>query len=179
MCFCFSVSLNVLHMTRILEWIPIPFSRGSSQPRDQTWVPCIGRQILYHLSHQGSPTLYLIFGNSHPQRCSICLTCCLLCVWHLCVCWLSLMSEQSSRSVSAAWCWPQNGQAGPCSDVRMNPEPKEMRTQKLISCFLLATYLLGFYQWQLNWNLFSIYYMLGRPPWWHSGKEPTLPKQET
>ena len=133
-------------MTRILEWIPIPFSRGSSQPRDQTWVPCIGRQILYHLSHQGSPTLYLIFGNSHPQRCSKCLTCCLLCVWHLCVCWLSLMSEQSSRSVSAAWCWPQNGQAGPCSDVRMNPEPKEMRTQKLISCFLLATYLLGFYQ---------------------------------
>ena len=37
---------------RILEWVAIPFSRGSSQPRDQTWVSCIGRQILYHLSHQ-------------------------------------------------------------------------------------------------------------------------------
>ena len=22
----------------ILEWVAIPFSRGSSQPRDQTWV---------------------------------------------------------------------------------------------------------------------------------------------
>ena len=26
---------------RILEWIAIPFSRGSSQPRDQTQVSCI------------------------------------------------------------------------------------------------------------------------------------------
>ena len=26
---------------RILEWVAIPFSRGSSQPRDWTWVSCI------------------------------------------------------------------------------------------------------------------------------------------
>ena len=26
---------------RILEWAAIPFSRGSSQPRDQTQVSCI------------------------------------------------------------------------------------------------------------------------------------------
>ena len=26
---------------RILEWVVIPFSRGSSQPSDQTWVSCI------------------------------------------------------------------------------------------------------------------------------------------
>ena len=26
---------------RILEWVAIPFSRGSSQPRDQTHVSCI------------------------------------------------------------------------------------------------------------------------------------------
>ena len=26
---------------RILEWVAIPFSRGSSQPRDQTWSSCI------------------------------------------------------------------------------------------------------------------------------------------
>ena len=30
------------------EWIAIPFSRGSSKPRNQTWVSCIGRWILYH-----------------------------------------------------------------------------------------------------------------------------------
>ena len=33
---------------RRLEWIVIPFSRGTSQPRDQTLVSCIGRWILYH-----------------------------------------------------------------------------------------------------------------------------------
>ena len=26
---------------RILEWVAVPFSRGSSQPRDQTQVPLI------------------------------------------------------------------------------------------------------------------------------------------
>ena len=30
---------------RILEWVAIPFSRGSSRPRDRTHVFCIGRQI--------------------------------------------------------------------------------------------------------------------------------------
>ena len=37
---------------RILEWVAIPFSRSSSLSRDRTQVSCIGRQILYHLSHQ-------------------------------------------------------------------------------------------------------------------------------
>ena len=40
---------------RILEWVAFPFSRGSSQPRDQTQVPHC-KQILYQLSHKGSPT---------------------------------------------------------------------------------------------------------------------------
>ena len=33
---------------RILEWVAISFLRGSSWPRDQTCVSCIGRWILYH-----------------------------------------------------------------------------------------------------------------------------------
>ena len=44
-----------IFQTRILTWIATPFSRESSWPRDQTWVSCIGRWVLYHLSHQGSP----------------------------------------------------------------------------------------------------------------------------
>jgi len=48
-------SVREILQARILEWAAIPFSRGSSPPRDQTWVSCIGRQILYPLSHQGSP----------------------------------------------------------------------------------------------------------------------------
>ena len=37
---------------RILEWVTIPFPRGSSPPRDRTQVFYIVRWILYHLSHQ-------------------------------------------------------------------------------------------------------------------------------
>ena len=32
------------------------YSRGSSGPRNQSHISCIGRWILYHLSHLGSPT---------------------------------------------------------------------------------------------------------------------------
>ena len=39
---------------RILEWAAIPFSRASSQPKDQTSGLLHCRQILYHLSHQGN-----------------------------------------------------------------------------------------------------------------------------
>ena len=36
---------------RILEWVAMLSSRGSSQPRGQAWVSyvsCIGGQVLYH-----------------------------------------------------------------------------------------------------------------------------------
>ena len=44
-------SVHGILQTRILEWVSISFSKGSSQPRDQTcvsYVSCIGRQVLYH-----------------------------------------------------------------------------------------------------------------------------------
>ena len=34
-------SVHGILQVRILEWVAIPFSRGSSRPRDQTWVSCI------------------------------------------------------------------------------------------------------------------------------------------
>ena len=40
---------------RILEWVAISSSRGSLQPRDQTQVSCIGRQILYHWANREVP----------------------------------------------------------------------------------------------------------------------------
>ena len=43
---------------RVLEWVAISSSRGSSWPRDWTrvsFISCIGRQILHHLSHLGRP----------------------------------------------------------------------------------------------------------------------------
>ena len=37
-----------LLQARVLEWVAVSFSRGSSWPRDPTCISCIGRQILYH-----------------------------------------------------------------------------------------------------------------------------------
>ena len=41
-------SVHGISQTRILEWVAISFTRGSSQLRDWTCVSCIGRWILYH-----------------------------------------------------------------------------------------------------------------------------------
>ena len=46
-------SIHGIIQARILEWVAIPFSRGSSRPRDQTRVSHLHcRWILYHLNHQ-------------------------------------------------------------------------------------------------------------------------------
>ena len=34
-------SVHGILQATVLEWVATPFSRGSSQPRDQTWVSCI------------------------------------------------------------------------------------------------------------------------------------------
>ena len=38
-------SVHGILQARILEWIAIPISRGSSRPRDQTWVSCIAGEF--------------------------------------------------------------------------------------------------------------------------------------
>ena len=47
-------SVHGILQARILKWVVIPFSRGSFQIMDRTWVSCTGMRILYCLSHQGS-----------------------------------------------------------------------------------------------------------------------------
>ena len=41
-------SVHEISQAKVLEWIAIFFSRGSSQPMDRTHVSCIHRWILYH-----------------------------------------------------------------------------------------------------------------------------------
>ena len=50
-------SVHGVIQARILEWIALPSSRGSSRPRDWTcvsYISCVGRQVLYRQSHLGS-----------------------------------------------------------------------------------------------------------------------------
>ena len=52
-------SVHWILQTRILEWVAMPSSRGSSWPRDQThisYISCIGRSVLYHWRQLGSPS---------------------------------------------------------------------------------------------------------------------------
>ena len=56
-------SVHGILQARILEWVAIPSSTGSSPPRDQTcisYVSCIGRPVLYHKHHLGSPLLTIV-----------------------------------------------------------------------------------------------------------------------
>ena len=50
------LSMGILQ-ARILEWVSMLSSRGSSQPRNWTQVSCIAGGFFYHLSHQGSPRI--------------------------------------------------------------------------------------------------------------------------
>ena len=55
-------SVHGISQARILEWVPISFSRGSSRPRHQTHISrvcCIGSQALYHQCHLGSPRSWI------------------------------------------------------------------------------------------------------------------------
>ena len=41
-------SIHGISQARLLEWVAISCSKGSSWPRDWTHISCIGRWILYH-----------------------------------------------------------------------------------------------------------------------------------
>ena len=78
-------SVHGIFQARILEWVAISFSRGSSRPKDRTCVSCIGRCILYHCanweallmvaaaaatkSRQSCPTLCDPIDGSPPGSC--------------------------------------------------------------------------------------------------------------
>ena len=47
-------SIHGVFQARVLEWVAISFSRGSSPPRDRTQVSCIASRCFYHLTPEGS-----------------------------------------------------------------------------------------------------------------------------
>ena len=55
---------------RILEWVAISSSRGSSQLGDQThvsYVSCIGRWVLLPLAPPGKPMLFIVSITVNPS----------------------------------------------------------------------------------------------------------------
>ena len=53
-------SVHGVLQAKIIEWVAMPFSRGSFWPRDWThisYISFISRKVLYHYHHLGSPSL--------------------------------------------------------------------------------------------------------------------------
>ena len=49
-------SIHGISQARVLGWVAVSFSRGSSRPRDPTWVSCTAGRCFYcQGSHQSSP----------------------------------------------------------------------------------------------------------------------------
>ena len=51
--------VHEIPQARILEWVAIPFSRGSTQPKDWTQVSCIAGSLCIS-EHQGKPRYSII-----------------------------------------------------------------------------------------------------------------------
>ena len=50
-------SVHEIFQARILEWVAVSFSKGSSWPRDQMCTSCIDRWILYHCATWEKPRI--------------------------------------------------------------------------------------------------------------------------
>ena len=61
-------SVHGILQARILEWVAMPSSRGSSQHRDQTVAPALQADSLL-LRHWGSPCMCVYFIKSHKAKC--------------------------------------------------------------------------------------------------------------
>ena len=69
-CSPLGTSVHRILQARIVKWVVIPFSRGSSWPRNQTCVSCIGRWILYHWTTREAPLGLMILCHNDWCFCS-------------------------------------------------------------------------------------------------------------
>ena len=60
-------SVHGISQARILKWVTVSFSRGSSQPRDRTRVSCIRKRILYHWATREDPREDIQITNKHTK----------------------------------------------------------------------------------------------------------------
>ena len=69
-------SVHGISQARVLEWVAIPFSRGSSRPRDQTQLSCIAGRFFtnwamreaHWVSRRKHFLMILILELTNPQR---------------------------------------------------------------------------------------------------------------
>ena len=57
-----------IFQARILKWIAMPFSRGSSWPRDWTWVSCIAGRFFTVWSTRNFCSNYMLYYLDHKVQ---------------------------------------------------------------------------------------------------------------
>ena len=68
-CSPLAFSVHGILRVRILEWVAISFSRGSSRPKDQTRISCIAG-IFFTTEPPGIPQIFLIINLVVSQICN-------------------------------------------------------------------------------------------------------------
>ena len=96
--------------TRILEWVAFPFSKGYSQPRDETqvshmWVVSLSAEPPGKPKNTGVGNLSLLQGNlPNPGITN----------WHLLPCRRILYQLSYHEEPGGAWAWGQGGDCLHC-----------------------------------------------------------------
>ena len=104
-------SVHGILQPRILEWVAMPSSRGSSCPgiEPASVVSCIGRQVLYHKCHLGGGCVCVrAHMRARPLGSAVC-----VCVRSPCACvqvWVCVCEREREREE----CLPGFGVPSPC-----------------------------------------------------------------
>ena len=62
-------SVHGILQARTLEWVAISFSRGSSRPRDRTWVSCIASRLFTNCAtRKAQAALFKVFHKTLIPR---------------------------------------------------------------------------------------------------------------
>ena len=88
-------SVHGILQARRLEWVVMPFSRGSLKPKDRTHisvVSCIGRRVLYHYCRLGSLTGSVVGLKCPDLGCLSLLT---LFIYLYVMCWKQIVAPRS------------------------------------------------------------------------------------
>ena len=96
---------------RILEWVAIPFSRGSSQPRDGIQISCIEGGFFTSWATREAPGKLRLqrsqaIGNPLSVCVCVCVCVCFVVVFVLFQAWI--LSWQNGRAVAQKWLWGEN-----------------------------------------------------------------------
>ena len=154
-------SVHGISQARILEWVFIYFSRGSSRPRDWNLISCgycIGRWILLPVGHQRSPS-YQNLGSILESRDTTLLTkICIVkamvfpVVMYGCESLVIKQTEHQRIDVFKLWCWRRLLRV-PCTARRSNQStPKEINPEYSLEGLLLKLKpkYFGYLVWRVN-----------------------------